>query len=100
MQVNDIAVLVTEDLHLDVLGVRDVLLEENGSITKSTLCLSLGLIQQASQIRRFLHYSHPSSASAKSCFDNQRKPNGARHFQCLVTVAQRFFSAWQGRDVQ
>ncbi len=46
VQMNHVAVLIAEHLHLDVLGARDVFLEEHGGVAKRATRLGLGLIKQ------------------------------------------------------
>ena len=45
-QVYQVALLVAQDLHFDVLGVWDILLEEHGGPAKSAAGLRLRLVQQ------------------------------------------------------
>ncbi len=42
VEVDDVAVLVAEDLHLDVLGALDVALQENGWVAEGVLRLGAG----------------------------------------------------------
>ena len=45
MQVHHIALLVTENLHFNVLSALDVAFKENGGVAECTLCLSLRFLQ-------------------------------------------------------
>ncbi len=47
VQVDHVAVLVAQDLHLDVFGVRDVLLQEHRRVAKGAAGFGLRLVQQA-----------------------------------------------------
>jgi hypothetical protein len=46
VQVDDVAVLVAEDLHLDVLRARDVLFEEDRGIAEGAAGLALRFVEQ------------------------------------------------------
>jgi hypothetical protein len=52
VQVDDVAVLVAEDLHLDVFGAGDVFLEEDGRIAEGAAGLALRLVEQVREIGR------------------------------------------------
>ena len=100
VQMDDIAVLVTEDLHLDVFGSRNVAFEENGGIAKGIERLVLRLGQQARQQRWFFHHPHATATAAESRFDDQREADFMGGDQRLIGIGDRLFRAGQGGNVE
>jgi len=47
VQVDDVAVLVAENLHLDVLGVRNIFFEEHRRVAERALGFRLRFVEQA-----------------------------------------------------
>jgi len=96
MKVDDIAVLVAEDLHLDVLGARNVPLEENRGISEGLLRLGLRFCQQAGELRGFFHHAHAAATTAEGRLDDERETDLMRHGERLVGIGDRVFRARQG----
>ena len=99
VKMDDIPVLVPKHLNLDVLGMRDVLLEEHGGIAKGAPGFGLSLVQQTFQVRRLGHHPHPAASATERRFDNQREADFARRFERLFTIGQRLFRARQSRHI-
>jgi hypothetical protein len=99
MQVNDIAVLITEDLNFDVLRVRNVFLKKDGGISKSAFRFRLRFIEQAGQIAGFLNHAHAATAAAKCGFDDQGEANFLRGFQRFTAIRNGFFVTRQNRNL-
>jgi transposase-like protein len=59
--VQDVAVFVAEDLHLDVLRARDVFLEKHRGISERPLRLALRFVEQRIEITRLVHHAHAAS---------------------------------------
>src|SRR5690606_3506713 len=70
VQVNHTSVAVAEDLHLDVLGPRNVLFQEDGGIPKRTSGLGLRLVEQIRQFASLLHDAHAATATAEGGLDD------------------------------
>ena len=83
VQMNHIAVLVAENLHLDVLGARNVFLEEHRRIAERAFRLRLRLVQQVRQIAGFVDHPHAAPAAAERRLDDQRKTDFLRRLQRL-----------------
>ncbi len=92
-----VAVLVAENLHLDVLGARNVALQENRRITKCAPRLALRFIQQRRQFPRTLHHPHAATAPPKRRLDHQWKADLFRNFQGFPAVRHRFSRPRQRR---
>ena len=75
VEVHHIPVLIPEDLHLDVLGVFNVLLEEHGRIAKGSTGLSPRLFVFPDQLRRISHDPHAPTAAAGCRLDHERIPD-------------------------
>ena len=73
VEVQDVAVLVAEDLHLDVLGARDVFLEEHCRVAEGAPGLGLGLIEEVVEVAGLQHDAHAAAAAAERGLDDQRK---------------------------
>jgi len=51
VQVHDIAMVIPEDLHLEMLGPSDVTFQEDRLVSKGPLSLALRLLEQSFEIR-------------------------------------------------
>ena len=100
MQVQHIAMLVGQNLHLNVLGLANEFLQEHGTIAKRALGLRLRLCEQLFQILFFAHDPHSSPATAKGRLDDQRKSNLLRDLHCLDAVVDRLLSPLENRNLQ
>ena len=86
VQVEHISVAVSHNLHLDMLRLWNVFFEEHGGISKSPLGLTLCLIQQVGQILPPRHNTHPTTASPKGSFDDQREADFFRGLHRQLAV--------------
>ena len=77
MQVDHVAVFVAENLHLDVLGARDVAFQEHRRIAEGAPGLALRLVEQTRQIARLVHHAHAAAAAAERRLDDERKTDFA-----------------------
>jgi hypothetical protein len=74
VEVDDIAVLVAEDLHLDVFGARDVSFEENRGVSECVERLVLGLGQQGRSCEGFSTTRMPRPPPPKAALMMSGKP--------------------------
>ena len=65
---------VAEDLHLDVLGARDVALEEDRGIAEGAPGFALRLVEHAVEIAGLVHDAHAASAAAEAALMISGKP--------------------------
>ena len=68
IHVNVVAVLVTEDLYLNMARVLDILLDDHVIVVKALLCLSLGRVELVHELLLVSHDPHSFTAAAKRCF--------------------------------
>ena len=95
VQVQHVAVLVTQNLHFNVLGTRYVFLKEHCGITKRPISLAASFIEQPLQILGLVHHTHAASAAAKGRFDDQREPNVFGHLHRLGAGGDGIIGAGQ-----
>ena len=95
VKVHDIAMLVSEDLDLDVFGAGNVAFEENCRIAKRILRLVLCLAQKALQKRGLFHHPHATTTAAEGSLDDQRKTNFVRCLERLIRIGDRLLGAGQ-----
>ena len=81
VQVEHVAVLVAEDLHFDVLGARDVFLQEHRRVAERPAGLGLRLVQQARQVGRLVDDAHAAAAAAERRLDDEREADAPRDLQ-------------------
>ncbi len=98
VQVQDVAVLVADDLHLDVLGLGDVALQKDLRVAKGDLGLVLGFLQQRDKLLRVADDAHAAPAAAMGGLDNQGEPDLLGGFHRLLGIADRVGCAGQGGD--
>ena len=97
VQMNNIAVLVAKNLHLDVLRARDVAFEKYGGITERPARFALRFVEQIRQVARLVHHAHSASAAAERRLDDERKTNFLRGLQRLAAIFNRILGSRQNR---
>ena len=100
VEVDDVAVLVAEDLHLDVLGALDVALQENGRVAEGVLRLGAGFREEAGELGGFFDHAHAAPAAAEGCLDDEREADFVRDGQRDIRIGDRLLGAGQGGDVE
>ena len=99
VQMDHVAVLVAENLHLDVLGVRNIFFEEHRWIAEGAFGFRLRFVQQTRKVGSFLHHAHAASAAAEGGLDDEREADLLCGLHRLLAVGNGFFVAGQNRDV-
>ena len=69
---DDVAVIVTENLHLDVTRTSEVFFKEDAPIAERGLRLPLGRLQRVFQGFAVFYHAHPATASARRRLDQDR----------------------------
>ena len=69
-QVHELAVLVAEDLHFDVLGAPDVAFDEHVGAAEGGAGLALRFLEFSRQLVGVLHHAHPAAAATEAGLDN------------------------------
>ena len=100
MQVEDIAMLVAQDLNFDMLGSRNVLLEENGRISEGAPRFRLRFIEKRCELRGSFHHTHASSATPKGRLDDQGEAYFLGELESHIAIGDRILRARQRGDVQ
>ena len=95
-QVDEVAVRVAEDLHLDVLGAGDVALEEHLGAAERGASLALRLGQLALEFVGVVHDAHTASTAAETRLDHQREADALRFALDLDRVGNRVLGAGDG----
>jgi hypothetical protein len=70
VQVYNVALVVSQQLDLNVLGFVEESLDEDGAIAKSRLGLRSGTVERVLKIFLLSHNSHTSSTTTKGCLDD------------------------------
>ena len=104
VQMQNIAVLIAQNLHFNVLGVLHVLLEEHRRVAERAARLASRFIEQPLQILGFMHHPHPTPATTEGSFDDQRKPNLLRDlhrlgagFNCVIRTRKHRHASGLGQ---
>ena len=100
VEVDDVAVLVAEDLHLDVFGALDVALQENSRVAEGVFRLGARFRQQAGELGGFFDDTHAAPAAAEGRLDDERETDFMRDGQGHVGIGDRLLGAGQGGDVE
>ena len=93
VEVDDVAVLVAEDLHLDVFGALDVALQENSRVAERILRFGAGFRKQAGELGGLFHHSHAAPAATEGRLDNKRETDLVRDGQRHVGIGDRLLGA-------
>ena len=87
-EINRVAVLVRQHLHLDVPGVENGFLQINFAVSESPLRLALCRFQRGLQLLRRTHQSHPFAAAARRRLQHDGIADVRRHFPGLLDGLQ------------
>ena len=71
-QMQQIAVMIAQDLNLDVAGAGDVFFEEYGGVAECRERFVLRFLQARVEIGGLAHHAHPSPSAAHGGFDDDR----------------------------
>ena len=91
---------ITEDLHFDVLGPRDVFLEKDGRIAEGAARLVAGLVEKRREIAFLAHHAHAATAAAEGRFDDQRETDFLGGFHCLGAIIQGFLRSGKNGNAE
>ena len=99
MEVDNVAMTVAHDLHLDMLGAPNEAFEENGRVAKGVFGLGLRLIEERVKILFLVDNPHSASSATEGCLDDEREANFPGNFACLLPVGNWILGSRQGVDV-
>lgn len=97
-EVDDVAVLVAQHLYFDVLGLNQVLLDEDILIAERLLGLALDALERGSDLFRSVTAPHAAAAAATGCLEDDRETERDCLFERFVCVAQRLGGTGNGGD--
>jgi len=72
-QMQDVAVVIGEDLHLDMTGTDDSLLQVHGRVAERCVGLTAGRLDRLAQTGELADSPHPSAAATGNRLDEQWK---------------------------
>ncbi len=96
-QGDDVAVLVGQDLELDVPGPLNEFLHVQVAIAEGVGRLGVRRLVELGQFLFRANDAHAASAAARRCFEDDRKANRPGPFQRLILILQHAFGAGQDR---
>jgi hypothetical protein len=79
-EMDDLAVGVADDLHLDVLRARDVPLEEDGIVAERGARLAARLIEQPLELLGLVDHAHAAAAAAEAGLHDEREADALGFF--------------------
>ena len=100
VKVQDIAVIVAQYLHFDVLGAAHEAFQEHGVIAERGGRFAARLFQFAVELRGAIYYAHAAPATAEGGFDNQRITDLAGDFRGLLGIGDGFLAAGNARNAR
>ncbi len=89
----DVAVLIRQDLHLDVLRLHQEFFNENVVVAEGLFGLALHQLEGGLDLLRGVAPAHTASAAAGGRLQDDGKAEANRLFQCFVPILQRFSAA-------
>ena len=99
VEVQDVAVLVAEDLHFDVLGAADEALEEDGVVAEGGGGFAARLFELAGEIGGLIDDAHAAAAAAEGGLDDQRDSRcWPAIFAACLGLVTGCFGAGHARD--
>src|SRR5262249_60868778 len=96
VEVNQIAVLVSKDLHLDVPRAFDILLEQQVAIAKRLLGFAPRCLDRFVEFARFANDSHAPASAAGRGFNQER--HSYRFRSSAEYLCGLFFAVVAGND--
>ena len=97
-QVDDVVVLIRQDLHLNVAGFLDVLLQVELPTAERCFGFRLGCLQGAAEVLAGVDDAHPAAPPARRRFHNDGEAHGSRDVRRLALIADRPLAARDHRD--
>ncbi|KAI6766709.1 hypothetical protein HG531_011931 [Fusarium graminearum] len=99
VQVDDVAVVVTEKLDLNVLGLVKEALNEYSAVTKGSLCLGGGTLKGLLETLLFANYSHTTATTTESGLDDDGESILVSEVLDLLVPFNGALSTRNNRDV-
>ena len=100
IEVDDIAVLITHDLHFDVLRVQDAFLDVDIFVAKGALCFRARFIISALEVFHAVDTAHAAAAAAVDGLDHDRQADALGEGLDLSEVLDGTVRARDHRDLR
>jgi hypothetical protein len=94
-EVHHVAVMVADDLELDVAGVVEILLDVDVAVAEGRLRLALRRPEVRAQFVRVAHHAHAAPAAAGHRFDDHREADALGHLERGLFAVHRTVAAGQ-----
>jgi hypothetical protein len=72
-EMNDVSGAISQQLNLNVAGLVQETLDENGAVTESLLGLGSSTLESLCEVSLTANYTHTTSTTSHSCLDNNRE---------------------------
>jgi hypothetical protein len=95
-QMAHLAPAIAQDLHLDVAGAPDVVLQENRGIAEGAARLAHGLLQLGFELGRMLHHPHAATTPAETRLEDEGIADIRRHLLQARPRGDRLVGARNG----
>ncbi len=97
-EMDDVAMLVAEDLHLDVLGILDIFFEKNGCVAERRLRLGCGALEPLEELLLIAGHAHAAAAAAGGGLDDDWIAGLLGEYQRLFLGVYRLLRAGNHRN--
>ena len=99
MEVDDVALLIANNLYLNVFGSTNIALEEDGVVAESAAGFALGFVEEWNQVFWIFDHAHAATTTTKGSLNNERKPDFLGHPDRFSAVANRILGARKRGDL-
>ncbi len=100
VEVDDVAISVTEDLDFDVFGALDVSLEEDCRVAEGVFRFRAGFGEETGELGRFLDDTHAATAATEGGLDDEREADFVGDGEGFVGIGDGILGAGKGGDVE
>ena len=100
VQVKNAAVRIAEDLHLNVLGSRDIFFEKDGGVAEGATRFAAGLVKKRDEIAFLADHAHAASTAPEGRFDDEREADFFRDFDRLGAVVDGFLRSGEDGNAE
>ena len=98
VEVDNIAVLISEDLNLDVFSPFNIAFEKNSRVSEGVLGFFLSFGQAGLKFGRFFNDPHTTTTTAKCGFDDEREADFMGYGKGLIGIGNGVVGARKNRN--
>jgi hypothetical protein len=99
MQVDDIPLLVTNDLHFDVLGPTNIPLEEDSVVSECATSLALSFVEEWDQVFRIFDHAHAATTATEGGLYYEWKADFLGRLDRFFAIANGILGSRECRDL-